>query len=200
MTRRDLLRAGVLGSGAVGIAVLAHGSHRFAFTGSPVTPRPAPALALSDDEGGQFDLAQQLGRLVLVYFGYIACPDVCPTTLGALAQVRDQMGQAAARVRTVFVTLDPARDTAAVLRPYLANFADAAGQAPLGLTDTTKRVADTARAWDITWRHAEGMFIDHSSVVTVVAPDGTLALRYGFSQLGEPASVARDLRHVLEGA
>lgn len=201
LTRRTLLRAGLAGSVAAGLARIVQRGSGFAYAGSPIAPGPAPLLVLADDQGGRFDLAAERGRVVLVYFGYTACPDVCPTTLSALAQALDRLGQQRGQVRTVFVTLDPARDTARVLRAYLANFADAGGRPPIGLTDDAGRVAAAAHAWGITWRPAAGgAFIDHTSAVAAVAPNGWLRLRYGFSQLDDPASVAKDLQHLLQGA
>lgn len=165
-----------------------HGTAGSSLTG------PAPTLRLPDDQGGRFDLASRRGEVTLVYFGYTSCPDVCPTTLGELAEVWRHLGPDRDRFRTVFVTLDPVRDTPAVLRGYLANFPPA----PLGLTGPPAAIAEAARAWGITWRPSEGgRFIDHSSVVAVVGPDGRLRLRYGYSQMGDPAAIARDLERVL---
>lgn len=190
-----------MGSVGAGLAWAARQGGGYTYTGSPVSSEPAPPLVLADDSGGRFDLAAERGRVVLVYFGYTACPDVCPTTLGTLAQVLDRLGPAGEQVRTVFVTLDPARDTPPVLRDYLANFAGAGGRAPIGLTDQADRIAAAAHAWGVTWRAVSGgAFFDHTSVVTAVAPNGDLRLRYGFSQLGEPGSVARDVRQLLREA
>lgn len=196
--RRTLLRIALPGGIAAGLGWAARSGSGFTYAGSPVDPGPAPPLVLADDRGSRFDLAAERGRVVLVYFGYTACPDVCPTTLGILAQVLDRLGPQREQVRTVFVTLDPARDTAPVLRDYLANFADAGGRSPIGLTDEAGRIAAAAQAWRITWKPAVGgAFIDHSSVVAAVAPNGQLRLRYGFSQLGDPGPVARDVLHLL---
>ncbi len=162
---------------------------------------PAPPLALADDRGGRFDLLRERGRVVLVTFGYTRCPDVCPTILGSLAAALDRLGGEAAGMRTVFVTLDPLRDTAAVLRPYLAAFAPADGAAPLGLTDAPGRIAQAARDWRVSVRRAAGgAFLDHTAMVAAVAPDGRLRLRYGVSQLGDAGRVAADLHGLLRRA
>jgi protein SCO1/2 len=154
----------------------------------------APALVLPNDRGGTFDLAAHRGEIVLVYFGYTHCPDVCPATLNLLDAVSEHLGADRRRVEQVFVTLDPRRDTPELLRAYLSNF----DPAPVGLTGSPEAVAAAARAWGVTWRRAEGgAYIDHTSVVAVVGPDGRERLRYGFSQLGNSAAVARDLRHIL---
>jgi protein SCO1 len=198
-TRRMLLRAGVLAS-AAGIALWGFGrsAHTYAYRGTPTAPRPAPPLALADDAGGLFDLSQHRGEVVLVYFGYTHCPDVCPTTLIRMAAALTRLGGDARRVQSVFVTLDPRRDTASALREYLANFTTNGVPAPIGLTSSPAAIASAAQDWGVTWRPAEGgAFIDHTSVIAAVAPDGRLRLRYSFSQIGDAGAVARDLAHLL---
>ncbi len=164
------------------------------FEGTPVAERQAPQLALSDDEGRSFALSSLRGRAVLVYFGYTDCPDVCPTTLAALHPVFDRLGTEAAHVQVLFVTLDPRHDTPALLRAYLAAFTPT----PLGLTGTPAQIAEAARAWGIHWQYAgQGRFIDHTSVVTLVDPEGRIRVRYGYAQLTDPRAVAHDLLRVL---
>jgi protein SCO1/2 len=200
--RRVLLRAGVLAA-ATGIALWGSGrsEHTYAYTGTPMAPQPAPQLALADDAGGNFDLSQHRGDVVLVYFGYTHCPDVCPTTLTMMAAALTRLGTDARRVQSVFVTLDPRRDTASELREYLANFTTNSAPTPIGLTGSAEAIAAAARDWGVTWRPAEsGAFIDHTSVVTAVGPDGRLRLRYSVSQIGDTAAVARDLAHLLHDA
>ncbi len=129
-----------------------------------------------------------------VYFGYTHCPDVCPATLNLLDAVSESLGADRRRVEQVFVTLDPRRDTPDLLRAYLSNF----DPVPVGLTGPPEAVAAAARAWGVTWRLSEGgAYIDHTSLVAVVGPDGWERLRYGFSQLEDPKAVARDLKHIL---
>ena len=80
------------------------------------------AFALSDPAGRRVALADFRGKLVLLYFGYATCPDVCPTDLAIIAQALHRLGAAAEEVQPVFITLDPLRDTSAVLREYAAAF------------------------------------------------------------------------------
>ena len=178
----------------LGLWVYSRSADDFSYVGTRVGPVMAPSLVLPDDQGGRFDLAAHRGRIVLVYFGYTHCPDVCPATLNLLVAVSELLGADRGRVEQVFVTLDPRRDTPEILRAYLSNFDPAA----VGLTGSPEEVAAAARAWGVTWHLAEGgAYIDHTSIVTVVGSDGRKQLRYGFSQLGDPAAVARDLRHIL---
>jgi cytochrome oxidase Cu insertion factor (SCO1/SenC/PrrC family) len=79
-------------------------------------------FVLSDPDGRRVALADFRGKLVLLYFGYATCPDVCPTDLGIIAQALRDLGDAGGEVQPVFVTLDPERDTPAVLREYVAAF------------------------------------------------------------------------------
>lgn len=79
-------------------------------------------FVLADPDGRRVALEDFRGRLVLLYFGYASCPDVCPTDLAAIAQALRELGDAAGEVQPVFITLDPQRDTAAVLREYAGAF------------------------------------------------------------------------------
>jgi len=182
----------VLGLGAVWLSSARN--HLTPQAGSTMADRRAPALQLTDDIGRRFNLADQRGRVVLVYFGYSTCPDICPTTLAAMQTVWQRLGADQDRFRLVFVTLDPAHDTAPVLHEYLANFPPA----PLGLTGAVADITEAANAWGVEWhRAADPRFIDHTSVIQVVGPDGGLKLRFGYSQLSDPAAVAHDLLQVL---
>lgn len=160
--------------------------------GSPVAPAPAPSLSLRDDLGRPFDPATLHGRATLVYFGYVRCPDVCPTVLAALEPVFTHLGPDATRTQILFVTLDPAHDTPAVLHDYLAQFRPA----PTGLTGRPDDVAAIARAWHIDWTGGDGR-INHHSVLTLVGPDGRMRARYGMTQLADPQAMATDIQAVL---
>ena len=192
-----------MGTVAAALVVTLVGYHlgRPGFMGSPVSDRPAPALVMPDDNGGIFDLAQQHGGLVLIYFGYRNCPDVCPTTLADLRAVMDALGSDAAMVSVVFVTLDPHHDTPAAVRDYLSSFTPIDGRSFIGLVGGTDDTAAAAARWGVTWRSTDdGRFIDHTSVVTVIDLSGHRRLRFGAGQTGDPKAVARDLRALLHGA
>ena len=165
------------------------------YFGSPIARRPAPPLDLTTDRGQPFDLAALRGDIVLVYFGYTDCPDVCPTTLADLARITRDLGSVGSRVRVVFVTLDPRHDHPALLRKYLAVF----DPSFIGLTGSAAAIAAAAKDWNISWHRVAGHqdFIDHSSTVTLVGPRGEDRLRYGVTQIGNSAAVTRDLRRIL---
>ncbi|MGE0071398.1 MAG: SCO family protein [Thiomonas sp.] len=174
-------------------------SHSVDLHGTALKPLPAPTLpGLTDTQGKAFSWAHERGRAVLVFFGYTHCPDVCPLTLAALAQSLRQLGPLRQRVRVVFVTLDPARDTAPVLRAYLDSFMPDI----IGLRATLPQVTASTRQWNVTWRRVDtggGQYwIDHTAAVTLVGPNGRWLARYGYGQLTNPDWLADDLRAVLE--
>ncbi len=96
----------------------------------------ARTLSMSDQDGRPRTLGDFKGKVLVVFFGYTQCPDVCPTTLGELAQVKKALGPDGERVQGIFVTIDPERDTAALLKAYIANF-DSSFVALRGTPDQT---------------------------------------------------------------
>lgn len=165
-------------------------------TGSPIAAVTAPPLDLVTDGGQRFNLASLQGDVVLVYFGYTHCPDVCPTTLASLSATLKELGPQQKEVRVIFVTLDPTHDQPALLRHYLKTF----NPDFIGLTGSPSAVANAARRWQIAWRRVPGHpdYIDHSSVVTLIDPTGRERLRYGVSQIGHPQGIAKDIRGYLK--
>ncbi len=85
-------------------------------------PADAADIQLKDQNGNLFRLSDQHGKIVLLFFGYTHCPDVCPITLYQYEQVKQQLGDKAQQVRFVFITVDPQRDTPDVMRAYMAKF------------------------------------------------------------------------------
>jgi protein SCO1 len=111
----------------------------------PPAPYPAPSLQLPDLEGNPFQLASLRGETAVVFFGYSNCPDVCPATLLNLTRALDQMGQQAERVRIVFVTVDPDRDTPDRLTEWLRNFHPGI----LALRGSEAEIAAATAAWGV---------------------------------------------------
>lgn len=198
--QRSALRAALVAALLLGLllAWMQVSAPPLALHGTPLQTRPAPALRLQDAQGQPFHWASLRGKAALVFFGYTHCPDVCPLTLAALAQTLQQLGGESSHVRLIFVTLDPQRDTPAVLRSYL----DAFDPQAIGLRGSPQAVALAARDWGITWRRVlrpDGqVWIDHTAAVTLVGPHGNLRARYGYAQLANPATLAADLRAVLQ--
>src|SRR5580692_8910128 len=93
-------------------------------------------FVLTDHNGQHFELSSLQGKAVLIFFGYTSCPDVCPTTLSKLSEVYRHLGDDSKRVKTLYITVDPARDTPAILKDDLSNFEVDA----LGLTGTKAEI------------------------------------------------------------
>jgi protein SCO1/2 len=93
-------------------------------------------FALTDHNGQHFELSSLRGKAVLIFFGYTSCPDVCPTTLSKLSEVYRHLGDDSKRVKTLYITVDPGRDTPAILKDDLSNFEVDA----LGLTGTKAEI------------------------------------------------------------
>lgn len=113
--------AGHADSATGAAAVVERGPNGFYGTEVPASI-PTPPLRLTEAGGRVFDLAAQRGNVVLLFFGYTNCPDICPTTLADWRRVKRALGADTARVRFAFVTTDPERDTPAVARAYVAKF------------------------------------------------------------------------------
>lgn len=157
---------------------------------------PAPELRLPTADGATFDLAAQRGRVVMLFFGYTHCPDVCPTTLADWARVRAALGDDASRVRFVFVSVDPDRDTPAVAQEYARGFDStfiglSADQATIArLRDRLNLVAQSEAA------DSSGAYgVAHSSQVFLVDPDGRLRLLYPFGSTAR--DMTEDIRRLL---
>ncbi len=132
-------------------------------------------FTLTDHDGRAVTDATYRGRLMLVFFGFTFCPDVCPTELQTVAAALDQLGPRAAEVRPLFVSVDPGRDTPAKLRDYVALFHPAI----TGLTGTPEQVAAAARAYRVYYARvtppgASEYLMDHSAFTYLMGRDGTL--------------------------
>ncbi|MBN8874085.1 MAG: SCO family protein [Rhodospirillales bacterium] len=132
------------------------------------------------------------GRYVLVYFGYTFCPDVCPTTLNAVADAMDKLGPKAERVTPVFITVDPKRDTPAVVQQYAAAF----GPRIVGLTGTPEQIANVAKEFRVYYaEHRTGpgpndYTMDHSSILYLMGPDGRFIAPVRADQSGDEMAAA----------
>ena len=148
-------------------------------------PAGAPEAAATGQPavGGDFQLVDQDGRPVdqsllngkwsLVFFGFTYCPDYCPTTLGTLAAVREQLGDQAKDLQIVFVSIDPERDTPQALKDYLSS--DGFPPGVIGLTGTPEQVTQASRAYRAYYQkvgEGEGYTMNHSLTIYLMGPDG----------------------------
>ena len=134
-------------------------------------------FALTDHTGKKRALADFRGKVVVVFFGYTRCPDVCPTTLADLRLAREQLGEDGKRVQVLFITLDPERDT----QQLLANYAPAFDPSFLGLYGDAAATAKVAKEFKVFYQKAPGKTpdsytVDHSTGSYVFDTQGRLRL------------------------
>src|SRR5687767_5272840 len=155
-------------------------------------------LNLPDHNGKMRSLADFRGKVVTVFFGFTHCPDACPTTLAEMAQVMRELGPDGSRVQVLFVTVDPERDTPAVLRQYVPSFHPEF----LGLCGDAESTARVAREFKVFYQKQPakdgGYSVDHSAGTYVFDREGRLRL---FAPYGKgSAAMLNDIRLLLTGA
>ncbi len=195
--RRRLLVACAAGPLLVACDWLAGKSDTPTFYSTDITGADfARRLELPDADGRARTLADWRGKVVVVFFGYTHCPDFCPTTMAELAQVKASLGAAADRVQVLFVTIDPERDTPAILKAYVANF----GPEFVGLRGSAEQTAAAAKEFKVFYAKAPGKTpdsysMDHSAASFVFDPQGRVRLyvQYG----ADPKALAADVRQLL---
>ena len=138
---------------------------------------------LTDFNGQPRTLADFRGKVVVVFFGYTHCPDVCPTTLSEMASAVKKLGAEGAKVQVLFVTADPERDTPAVLKQYVGAF----NPAFLGLRGTPEETARVAKEFKVILQKNPGAdpnnyTVDHSSGTYIYDASGKLRLYVGYGQ------------------
>jgi protein SCO1/2 len=182
---------------AVLVVALGLGLRTFVFGDQPLAPASKQvdrgatgtasiggAFTLVDHNGNTVSEKDFAGRHMLVFFGYTNCPDICPLTLNTLTEVLDKMGKDADKIRPVFVSVDPRRDTPKVIKEYLTSF----HKSFIGLTGTAGQVTAAKRTFRIysqiakdpnagadsayKKRGADEYLVDHSSVSYLMGPDG----------------------------
>jgi protein SCO1/2 len=132
-------------------------------------------FVLTDQDGKSFNTATLRGKLIFLFFGYTTCPDACPMTLSKLARVNAMLGEDGERVRTVYVTVDPERDTVEKMKEYLSYYT----LPVVGLTGTVEEIASVAGDFGVYHSRSEeetaaGYLIDHTTLVYMIDSDGTL--------------------------
>ncbi len=157
---------------------------------------PGGDFTLSEDNGKIFHLRDQRGKVVLLFFGYTSCPDVCPLTLAKLARSRTLLGPASKKVLTVFVTVDPQRDTSARLKEYLGYFDVNA----VGLTGTKAQIDTVVHSYNASYekvptKSALGYIINHTNIVYLIDRQGKV--RYLFHQDDSPEKIAEVIREFI---
>ena len=194
--------AAVAAAGALGVIVglfvvplLVDEPHDFAGTVLS-NPQPAPGFTLTADSGERVSLDSYRGQVVLMYFGYTFCPDICPASLGELADATEMLGDRAGEVQVVMVSVDPARDTPQALAEYMDYF----DPTFVGLTGSESEVEAVADAYGVFYQAEEGTpatgyLVDHLASVFVIDKTGDWVEILSYGTSGE--QIAADVREWL---
>lgn len=169
----------------------------YAYQGSLIDPpAPAPDFELIDQHGQPYRLSDQKGKVVLIFFGYTHCPDVCPVTLTDFKQIKAQLGNQSKDVAFLFVTADPERDTTEQLKKYLENF----DTDFIGLTQERSLLEPVWKDYGVFQAKVESddpdnYLVDHSARTYTIDKNGNLRLTYLFGTSSEV--IAEDVVHLL---
>jgi protein SCO1 len=169
------------------------------FSGVPPSPiGPAPDFALTDETGQPFNLSDLRGKWVLLAFGYTHCPDVCPLTLSHLRDVKKIVDPNGDQVQVVFVTIDPERDTADIMRQYVSHFDQQFPQKFKGLTGTPQEIAQAAQVYNVKYEKKEsasaaGYAMSHTAEVYLIDPQFNWRMTFPFGIKAE--EIAADLQY-----
>jgi len=161
----------------IAIAVLPRLEHL-----APAEPSIGGPFTLVDQTGKTVSDADYRGKLMLIYFGYTFCPDVCPTSLGVLSKALDMLTpKELAQVAPIFITVDPERDTVEQMAQYVGAFHPALQ----GLTGSPEQVQAAIKAYRVYAKRSEGeantpnYTMDHSSILYLMGKDGKFIAHYG---------------------
>ena len=186
MLKRNALKTiavSALSIGAAGLFSACSEKKKAEFRGVDITGADyARDLPLTDHNGQARHIQDFAGKVVVVFFGFTQCPDVCPTTLSEIAQLKQALGPDGERVQGIFISVDPERDTPAIMKEYMANF----DPTFLALNAPLDQLPDVAKSFKIYYKKVEGKTptsytMDHSAGSYVYDPQGRIRLyhRYG---------------------
>ena len=167
------------------------------FRGIDLTGAPyGRNFRLTDADGRERTLADYKGKAVLMYFGFVQCPDVCPTALIRAAKVKQLLGADGDKLQVIFITIDPERDTPEGIKAYTAAF----DPSFIGLYGDAKRTRETADEFKVYYKQVptgSSYTMDHSALSYAFDPQGRLRLALRHEQTAE--DYAHDLRQLLAG-
>ena len=157
----------------------------------------APQIELKQSNEGTFRLSDQKGRIVLLFFGYTSCPDVCPTTLAELKLVMDYLGDKTQLVQVVFVSVDPKRDTPDKTQEYVEHF----NKEFIGLSGPFDKLEAVWKNYGVFREEVQsdsafGYIVNHTARVYLIDMDGNLRLSYGYQTPVE--DIVNDLELLLK--
>lgn len=154
----------------------------------------AQGFSLTDFHGQSRTLADYRGQVVMLYFGFVQCPDVCPTALARASAVMQQLGTDAGRVQLLFVTVDPERDTPELLREYMAAF----DPRFVALTGNLAQIQSTADAFRVHFKKVPtggGYTVDHTALTYLFDPAGRIRVALRHEQTADDYTA--DVRRLL---
>ena len=152
---------------------------------------------LNDSDGKQRQLADFNGRYVLVFFGFTQCPDICPTALARAAAVKQKLGKAGDQLQVIFISIDPERDTADLMRAYTQNF-DPSFIGLRGTAEQTKQVADEFKVFYAKVATGSSYTMDHSTLSYLF--DTTGKIRLAMRHEHNADQFASDIRQLMQHA
>jgi protein SCO1 len=165
-------------AGFIGASLIALRPQGAQTEGKPLIGGP---FSLLDTEGKRVTDRDFRGKLMLVFFGYTHCPDVCPTELQTMSEVIDKLGTEADKVAPIFISVDPQRDTPETLASYVKNFSSRI----VGLTGDLNDVASAAKAYRVYFRKAgsgaDDYTVDHSAFVYLMDQEGKYLTHFAFN-------------------
>lgn len=168
----------------------------FKFKGLDITGAPyGKDFKLPDHNGQERTLADFRGKVVMLYFGFVQCPDVCPTALSRAVETRRLLGADGERLQIIFITVDPERDAAPVLKEYMAAF----DPSFLALSGDLKRTRDTADSFKAYYKKVptgSSYTMDHSALSYLFDPTGTLRVAMRHEQTAQ--DYAHDIALLLK--
>ena len=173
------------------VAAVVFGTSKPSLKGAVLMPPwQAPEIQLTDHNGQPFTLTNQRGKVVLLYFGYVNCPDECPLTMAHLKLALESLGDRASSVQVAMVSTDPVRDTPQALKDFMGHF----DPSFLGLTGTMDELQNVWRSYGVT---VEMGGETHSTFLYVIDPTGNV--RETFLPDAEPKAIASDISLLLKG-
>jgi protein SCO1/2 len=191
MNRRLLLMGGGLVIVLIIVATVLFLTSKPSFRGAVISPAwHAPDIKLTDHNGQPFSLSNQRGKVVLLYFGYVNCPDECPLTMAHIKLALESLGDRAKDVQVAMVSTDPVRDTPQALKEFMEHFSPSF----LGLTGTS---AELSKAWKDFGVTVLAGGETHSTFLYVIDPAGDI--RETFLPDTEPTDIAADVALLLRG-
>ncbi|ABM36205.1 SCO family protein [Polaromonas naphthalenivorans] len=159
----------------------------------------AQGFSLADHNGQLRTLKDFAGKVVVVFFGFTQCPDVCPTSMAELAEIKKQLGADGDKLQAIFITVDPERDTPEMLKAYMGNF----DPTFVALRPTPEQLAQVARDFKIYYKKVDGKTqgsytMDHSAGSYIFDPQGRVRL---YSRYGSGAeALASDIRLLIKSS